>query len=730
VRSAARRWSTRGGVTLLLVFSCLAVQAKDEPPKKTATPSTPPVVLFEAGSLSAGVALADVGRPDVVIPLNWVEKSGKTVELEIALTKLNSGRGAGVEAKIVDPASSSPGPFKLQPREVLSVAMRAHLPDAGTYRAFLQATVIEGKVKTLLDPVPITITRTLAAPPVEFLAAPAQPIEKGWFSAPPNAKLTLEAFTSAAGVRLATPHVQATRKNTVDASVGTVTTLKLVPPSAAASAPALPAGIVMPLPLEFTDIPGPGRYDVALRYVSEGYKPLDATRVLFVREPAGMALLFVFVGVLVSFSIQFWGTVIRPVRELQRRVSTLAEALRAARERAGAAASDPDVAALLDGVRKALQDRGRAGWLDRANSAGSLDVFETIVPAVPVWMSLWQQLDHVRPKSVGKKHQDALLAIRQNFIAAAPDATLVQEGIKALDQMPIKIRADVASALKDEIGKLDASLASDPRAVMLTLRARLRLAADTLGEGQVEAAIGLHEKVVRDFVAVMAKTLHERIDASLQTPPGLEPDEWQKLKDSTLVDLAGLDAQLDVDQALAGLKRATKTYVQGFAAGLLRAVAKSPPKVQDPVKAAVQSLEASIAADNMTAAWEALAKVQEAYAASLQLAGQAMGQQDHAALQAATRQPDGPFHSTTGFSLPGWWARLDIPGTAARIDRHTLLGDVGVSVVSLALACLGVFQTLWVPNPVWGGAGAWLAAVIAGFAVDRVTQAAATALRR
>jgi len=705
----------------LLVFSCLAAQAKDEPPKKTATPSTPSVVLFEAGSPSAGVTLADVGRPDVVVPLNWVEKSGKAVELEIAVTKLNSGRGAGVEAKIVDPASSSPGPFKLPAREVLNVSMQAHLPDAGTYRAFLQATVVEGKVKTPLDPVPITITRTLAAPPVEFLAAPAQPIDAGWFGRSLKATVNLDAFTATQGLALAPPYVQATRKSTVEAGEGTVTTLTLAAPNATALALPLAPGKVTPLPLEFSDIAGPGRYDVVLRYLIEGYKPMEAKRVLLARESATVALFFVFLGVLASFGIQFWGTVIRPFRELQRRLAALSDALRLAREQAGAAAGHADVDALLQGIEEGLKARSKPSWRERAKSVASLDVFETIVPAVPTWIWLWEQLQHVRPSSVGDKHREALRTIRQNFIAITPDTTLVQEGIKALDHMSLKIRADVAAALRDEISKLDASLAADPRAALVALRGRLRQATDRLALGQVEAAISLHQQIVRDFVAEMAKTLQARVDAALPTPPGLEPAEWQTLKGDTLRDLAGLEAEPDVERALAKLKLATKTYVQGFAAGLLRAVEKQPESVKALVKTAVDEVEASIAADNLTGAWDALAQVQEAYAQAQKSAGAPMGKPLLESLLAATKRPEGGYDSASDFDLPGWWARLGTPGTAARIDRGTLLGDLGVSALSLILAGLGVFHTLWVPNLVWGGVGAWLAAVLAGFAVDRET---------
>lgn len=723
-------FSRRGGPILLLLLACLAAQAKDEAPKKTATPSTPPVALVEAGSPGAGISLADVGRPDVVVPLNWVEKNGKAVQLELGVTPLISGRGAGVQPTISDPASSSSGPFNLQPGQVLTVVLQAYLPSPGTYRAFVRATVIEGTVKTRLDPVPITITRSLAAPSVEFLEASALAVDAGWFAQTLNAKMSLEAFTSTPGMTLATPQVQATRKNTVDASAGTITAVTLVTPDGKAPPSPLVPGKITTLPLDLGDIPGPGRYDVALRYLTEGYKPLETKRVLFVREPALMALSFVLLGVAMSFAIQFWGTVIRPVRELQRRVHALAEAVRAAGAQAGAAANHAEVVTLLDGVGNSLQARNKEGWLDRARSVGSLDVFETIVPAVPTWIALWHQLEQVRPNSVRERHQDALLVIRQNFIAATPDVTLVQEGVKALDHMPLKIRADVAAALEGEISKLSDSLAASPSTTMVAFRARLRRAAAKLKEGQVEAAITIYQQVGRDFVAEMANTLNARIDAGLATPPGLDPKEWQALRDDTLRDLAGLDAETEVDRALAQLKRATKTYVQGFAAGLLRAVDKKSPNIRDPVNTAVQSVEALIKADDMVGAWDALDKVQQAYAQAQQTAGQAMGQHDADALRAATRPPDGRYDANIGFDLPGWWARLGAPGTAARIDRHTLLGDLGISFLSLILAGLGVWQALWVPNPVWGGLGAWLAAILAGFAIDRVTQAAATALRR
>ena len=721
--------SRRFAILVLLVGLGEPAWASEQKPSPA--PASPPVVLLETGAASGGVTLADFGHPDVSIPLHWVEKNGKTLDIRLEVTPLDNGRGNGVLPTIMKGAASAPQLIRLEARGMQGVSLNARLLDAGIYRALLRATVIDGGKETALDPVPITVIRTHTVPAVEFTTASALPVEVPWFGNSVKATPKLSAYTSGNAITLPVPYLaQSTRRSAVDASEGTATPMSLSDPASGAATTRVEPGRPTPLAFTLSDLKGSGRYDAVVRFASAGYKPLDAKLVVFVREPATLAFFFVFVGVLISFVIQLWGTVIQPARELRLRVAKLLESVETARRQAGPVADDPDVRGLLKGVETSLGQRASARWYERPQVAASLDVFDTIVPALETWISLWGQLGQVHPASVRALHRATLIDARQKFIANMPDPAQVQAAVQALDQMPEKIRTDVATALAKSIGDLDASLAADPRQAMVAVRLRLQSAADRLTAGQVEAAIGIYDQAVRDYVAEMAKTLSQRAGPAQPTPPGLDPAEWQELTEQTRAALAGIGAPQDVDAALEQLRQATRAYVQGFSAGLLRALAGKGDDVSQPVEAAAAKVDQALQANDLVGAWRALDEEQVAYAGAQALAGQPMGRKQQDDLSEATRAPGGTLDTGGAFDLPGWWARLSRPGSAERIAHRTFLGDLGVSAVVLAVAGLTGVLTLWAPNPVWGGPLAYLAAVLMGFAADRFTQAAVAAFKR
>ena len=720
----------RLAILVLLLGLASAAWSADPKPAPPSPASKPPVVLTETAA-GTGVTLADFGHPDVSIPLHWIEKLGKTVELRLEVTPLANGRDEPVQPVLMTGAASAPQRIKLEAGGMQGVTLNARLVDAGIYRALLRATVIDAGKETALDPVPITITRTHVLPAVELSPGSAKSVRARWFQKSLTARPALTAYTSGSAVTLPAPYlVQATRKSTVDAGEGTDTRMRLSVPASGAAPTRVEPGRPTPLDLALEVFAGPGRYDAVVRFASAGYKPLDAKLVVFVREPASLAFFFVFLGVLISFVIQLWGTVIQPARDLRLRMATLLESVETARRQAGPAADDPEVRALLDGIETSLGKRASPKWYQRPQVAASLDVFDAIVPALPTWISLWSQLDQVHPESVRAQHRATLIDARQKFIANAPDPAQVQAAVQALDQMPEKIRADVATALAKSIGNLDASLAADPRQTMVAVRLRLQSAADRLTAGQVEAAIGIYDQAVRDYVAEMAKTLAERAGAAQPTPPGLDPAEWQELTRQTRAALEGSGAPKDVDAALEQLRQATRAYVQGFSAGLLRALAGKGEDERGPVEAASKKVDTALAADDLVGAWRALDEEQAAYAGAQALSGKAMGRKQQDDLAEATQAPGGTRDAGGAFDLPGWGARLSRPGAARRIARRTFLGDLAVSAVVLAIAGLTGVETLWAPNPVWGGPLAYLAAMLMGFAADRFTQVAVAAFKR
>ena len=170
--------------------------------------------------------------------------------------------------------------------------------------------------------------------------------------------------------------------------------------------------------------------------------------------------------------------------------------------------------------------------------------------------------------------------------------------------------------------------------------------------------------------------------------------------------------------------------MQGFAAGLRRAVEKKPAGMRQPVEDAANKVDEALKTGDLVGAWTALGQVQEAYARAQTLDGQPMGADRLGALVAATQAIGGTLDTKVAFDLPGWWASLSRPGAAGRIARRTLWGDLAISLVVLIVAGLTGVQTLWVPNLVWGGPNAYLAAMLLGFAADRFTQAAVAAFRR
>lgn len=713
------------GPVLLLASACLAQAQSTEKPKPQ---GGPPVVLSES-SAAGGITLSEVGHPEVSVPLHWVEKSGSRVSLTLEATPLSNGRGQEVRP-VFGPGAASAAQFTLDPRGIGRVQMQATLIEPGTYRGLLRATVVNGAVKEPLDPVPVTITRTLAASLVEF-SGTAPRLETASFPMRPlTVEVPLQAAVAASGVVLLPPRVtQAVRRAAVDSPEGMAVDIGLADAPVAAPVRVEP-GQVSAVPVKLTGFTEPGRYDVGLRFDLAGYKPLDMQLKVLVREPWSLALFFVFVGVAVSFLMQLWSVGIKPARELRQRVLALQELVGQARQRAGDALADPEVDGLLRDVERQLTARASGVWYRPPRQAVGVEVYDAIVSALGPWVSLWRQLGQVRPEAVRDVHRQVLADAKRRFVAPAPDGLLVKEAIQSMEVMPDKIRADMAAALKAAITQLAGSIDRGGSVAMLQLSSNLRAASDRLASGQLEAAVSLYDRVLRDYVAEMTKALQARIDAA--APPGLTPQEWAELTGKVKSELAGIGAIQGPEAALAQLAAATDTYVRQFAGGLARAVEKMPKDSRKVLDEARARVDQALDRRDLTGAWQGLAEVQAAYADLQRAAGQPMGDDKKSLLaRAASPMPlDAPAGDALAFDLPAWWERFRQPGTADRLGQQNLWVDAGVSVLALVLAGLTGVQAVWVPNLVWGGPAAYLAAVLLGFATDRFIQMAVSAWRR
>ncbi len=707
-------------------------------------PETVTVTLVEAKT----PAFDEAAAPQIRLPMHWISQCDSvSVRLEIRITPLSNGQAPGVTPVLmkgdgtalaidtVDQVSVTREVIELGPRKTLRLTLEAVLLDPGTYRAVVQTTVITASGKRLpLEPLALTIKRSISVLPVEFAAVPALPVTLPWLfwagsKGPPS--FTLQAYTAGDTMRLPQVHLASlARKDSIDATGdGETTSLDL----AATQPPGQPievkSGVYTDVPVVFNEVPRAGRYDAKLRFASEGYKPAEATVVILARESKWVMVFFVFIGALLSFAIQLWGGFLKPWRDFKQRLGALTAAVVALRTADGAARDEE--LQLLDRILENLRESFDATpALLRWRIASRLGAFEALLPPLRLWSSRWRELPQIQPAEVRTAFRDKLLTLAEPLRSANPDATKLREANASLEALPGQLRQAIATVLTEELKTLEEQLGDDARVELTPVRAQLRAVRARLQAGQLEAAIGLYHQMLQTYAKAMADELRARADKNQMQPQGLTAQEWQTLCTDTARELDAFARQSDPEQALARLQEATAVFVQGMASALVRAVAQLADAARKPVEDAAHAVNQAVQQHNLVAAWRELDRVRQGYQAAQAIARQVMGPEQVELLRGLTSPLADPSILGTVLDLPRWWADSAQAGAAPRIAQQTLTVDIAVSLVVLLVSAISAVQGLWDTNPVWGGVGAFLGAMATGFAADRFAHSAMSAFRK
>jgi hypothetical protein len=221
-------------------------------------------------------------------------------------------------------------------------------------------------------------------------------------------------------------------------------------------------------------------------------------------------------------------------------------------------------------------------------------------------------------------------------------------------------------------------------------------------------------------------------------PVGIAPDDWKSLAAQTKRLAAKVQASTHADSAMLEIALAMKDYLFRVAGALRKAAGDlgSPEKAKT-VTDELDTVEAAIQGNQLTAAWQHMNSATAAFQNASVPVGRAMGGAEQAASDLLGVAAGGGPVGGGAFDIMGALGRFALPSAAdlarpeapAGTSRRLNWFDFLASAFALILATVIGLQAIWIDNPVWGGGGLYLAAFVWGFAVDQLTHSGIVALR-
>lgn len=708
--------------TILVLASCTfflagAAASKTPPEKPKAKPKLSVIELGQDKQLK----FAGVTNPTLSLPLT-IESDTPLKGVVVTSTQFLSATAEPADVT-VDPKS----PFDIEKQQV--VRINATLLDAGTYSCMV---TIQPKGADVVR-FPIEVTRTTAAPPVTFGDIASVNQQVCLFRRSATVPVSLNAYATGAAVTVPGPSLESiTRKVKADAAAGSLAgSVKLDPSQISASILVKP-GEPAPINLALTGIELPGRYDGVLRFAPPGYTPVSKTFSVFVREPFWLAIIFIILGIAVSLIVLIYGSTLRPRLLAQEHVTSLLLMLRTESTRA---AGDADADRLVTTVRQNIRSLWTQKQQRRSAVTTEFDVFDTVVPAVRMWIDCHRQFLTVQPREAAATLKTTLDSAAQTLAAATPDANAVRTAVTSLSQFSDNVRTAVTSALSTAINGLQNDLAQSADAKLQEIEPLVQKASEALLRQDTATAIDLVRRARLRYATVVAGLLLERLKPA--TPPdGMEPAQWEELKRFTTAAAAMVQTTDDPDVAMSRLLSAAGPFVREVGGAIATSATASiqdgqkRKDVLDAVSAATEAVKKS-AADGL----QKLDAAARLYQSHIAAPGQPMGLMSDALASLATAALGAPgagaaFDVVPSFVFGPTAAQLDQPDMVTTVRRQITAFDFVVSAIVLVVACLIGVQVLWLDNLTWGGWGNYLIAFLWGFSLDQFSHAGLNALRR
>jgi len=658
--------------------------------------------------------LNSVTTPHFRTELTLSTNENAPVNVTIGDTRLQSPLGDSI------PLLANPKSFALKKGAPQTVTLSAELLNATTYTGQLAITGLSA-------PYAITINRSATQLPITFSDVTVAEVT----STLPREELQVEidatAYANGSDVTLPKPSLDSFTRRATSSMTATPALAKA---TLVGDQVLVKSNEKTPLKFTLTGIKLPGKYDGHIRYAPSGYQPIDKPFTIYVRDPFWIAMLWIFLGVFVSFVLYVYAGTIRPRLLAQQRITTLFLALRDDETRA---AGDPQALALVRRVRDNIKREWDTNQQQRIATLGDIDAYERIVEAIAPWIGYRRQVATLRPVTVRKPLNAKLDEVAAQLGADHPDLMAVQTAITTLRDMPSEIRKAVSDELKRQLDDLKLQLQDIPAGTKI--RDLVVAAASQLEHDDVEAAIESMQAARLEYAHYLAGVLLDRVSNKSGGARGMSAKDWASVRLATRTNAQKAKAATDPDEAIEWLIAAADPYVREVAAALQAAAmqniadAGQQQGVLNAADAAVSTLAQSVAG--------ALDKLDDAvklYDKSTSPAAPMHAQMASfvaTVFGALAGGPAGTTFDVGGIAGFGGAAEdLDRVGALASTRRQITTFDIAASIVVLIVACLVGMQTLWINDPAWGGPTSYLAAFVLGFGMDQFSKAGISALRR
>jgi hypothetical protein len=504
--------------------------------------------------------------------------------------------------------------------------------------------------------------------------------------------------------------------------------------------------MTLPLRLELSDLPGPGRYEGTIRIGGGDAPAIDMPFVLYLRERPLVAFLLIALGVVLSFLVRKYISHERPRMVLQHRVLGMAQAL--AELKASPALPPRDlelltsVAREVDGVLSSLSTQ----TLGLGRIGARLEVLESKVACARNWLRLRRAVDEMRPASLRAEPQAKLDQVERCLHAPGATAEDLGAAEATLASLPSELDARMKQHLSERLAlfreELD-KLASDPtselaRQLELHVRPSLDRAGALLG-GDLRAAFGELD------AARLAQTtlLVDRLTASLEgpVPAYLGHEEWVALRvkvDPLLKPLRQtppppVDAAVSAYES--GLTLYARTLGRALAdkarASLRLTGAEDPAETREHWQRALDSAGNVLQYLSERKLPEAVLALESAHAAFEVATTSRSAEPGLVSFSSSDEPEEAPGKPVE--EIPGWLfdgVRLFVPSlegkppaeNLARLGKRLAALDLFILVLVLGVAALTGLRLLWMEQPAWGSLNDWLIALMWGFGLHQAAH--------
>lgn len=504
----------------------------------------------------------------------------------------------------------------------------------------------------------------------------------------------------------------------------------------------LPPGATRRIRLDIAGLPGAGEYSGTVRLTEDGAQPVDRPLSLSLKDSRPVALVFILLGVIVSYCLRQYTGRGRPRLTALQRVTAMEEQL------AIASAAD-------DGVERAVivAVRGQAARLRREIESGleqaklelRLNTLAQRVALLEAWITARRKLLAVESEEIRSKLKERVQTAA-SMLTAPDERDDLESSRMSLVGLPREIDSAIEAALKVGLEELASRLAehgANPAAA--PVRALVE-AARQAGDNLQNAAHN-YELARRALLDFQVAELGPRLRSA---PPGVGMDAWERVRprvEDALAIAGRTEPSASTTERCAAYERAQTLVLESALGGLRSQLRLSEQDLTDRVAAG----------EDVTSAREALVRAERALQAAEELRGNRQLSEATAKYEAAraelasmkAAQPQaivrGAFSRNApdlspplrmygalpaaSFNEPLPVAALcEPPQSAQAIRRRIRIADWMMNAVIFAAAAVMGLTALYENDPTWGGWGSYAVALLWGLGLHQVSFDGLTSL--